>query len=78
VWNVPVRYRADYARYPYREDLEWQPGRFSPEDARHFDYVLVRGTVTPPPQLGLAQVVRSGSWALYENPGATPAVLPAP
>lgn len=77
VWNVPIRYRADYARYPYREELEWQPGRFSPEDARHFDYVLVRGgTVTPPPQLGLREVTRSGAWALYESTTAMPAELP--
>lgn len=77
VWNVPIRYRADYARYPYREELEWQPGRFSPEDARHFDYVLVRGgAVSPPPQLGLREVTRSGAWALYESTTAIPAELP--
>lgn len=77
VWNVPIRYRDDYARYPYREELEWQPGRFSPEDARHFDYVLVRGgAVSPPSQLGLREVTRSGAWALYESTRATPAELP--
>jgi hypothetical protein len=71
VWNVPIRYRADYARYPYREELEWAPGRFSPEDARHFDYVLARGGPTePPPQLGLREVTRSGEWALYETGAA--------
>lgn len=79
VWNVPVRYRADYARYPYREELEWAPKRFSPEDARHFDYVIVRGgPVAPPPQLGLREVTRSGAWALYESTTAIPAELPPP
>jgi hypothetical protein len=79
VWNVPIRYRADYARYPYREELEWMPGRFSPEDARHFDYVLVRGgAAEPPPQLGLREVTRSGAWALYESTTAIPAELPGP
>jgi hypothetical protein len=76
VWNVPIRYRADYARYPYREELEWAPGRFWPEDARHFDYVLVRGgAAEPPPQLGLREVTRSGAWALYESTTAEPAQL---
>ncbi len=78
VWNVPVRYRPDYARYPYREELEWQPARFSPEDARHFDYVLTRGGGTPPRQLGLAEVTRSGSWTLFESTSAIPAELPPP
>ena len=79
VWNVPIRYRADYARYPYREELEWMPGRFSPEDARHFDYVLVRGgAAEPPPQLGLREVTRSGAWAVYESTTAIPAELPGP
>jgi hypothetical protein len=77
VWNVPIRYRADYARYPYREELEWAPGRFSPEDARHFDYVLVRGgAVAPPPRLGLQELTRSGAWVLYESTSAIPAELP--
>lgn len=79
VWNVPVRYRADYARYPIAEDVEWAPGKISPEDLRHFDYALLRGgPPAVPPQMGLSLVARSGAWRLYENPGALPAVLPAP
>jgi hypothetical protein len=78
VWNVPIRYRDDYARYPYREELEWQPGRFSAEDARHFYYVLIRGRGSPPPQLGLREIARSGMWAVFENPNAIPADLPPP
>jgi hypothetical protein len=78
VWNVPIRYRTDYARYPYREELEWQPGRFSAEDARHFDYVLMRGGGPPPPRLGLREIARSGMWSVFENPAADPAELPLP
>ena len=79
VWNVPVRYRADYARYPLREDIEWQPSQLTPQDARHFDYALVRGGPPHlPPQLGLQPVVRSGAWTLYENPEALPPELPSP
>lgn len=79
VWNVPIRYRADYTRYPYREELEWRPGGFSPEDARHFDYVLVRGgAMPPPPPLGLREITRSGAWGLYESTSAAPAELPSP
>jgi hypothetical protein len=79
VWNVPVRYRPDYARYPLREEVEWQPGLLTPEDARHFDYALVRGgPPVLPPRLGMQLVVRSGAWALYENPTAVPPDLPSP
>jgi hypothetical protein len=79
VWNVPVRYRPDYARYPLREEVEWQPGLLTPEDARHFDYALVRGgPPVLPPRLGMQLVVRSGAWALYDNPAAIPPELPSP
>lgn len=78
VWNVPIRYRADYARYPIREDFEWNPSLFSAEDARHFDYVLVRGAREPSPALGLREVSRSGAFALYEVARALPAGLPPP
>ena len=65
-------------RYPYREELEWQPGRFSVEDARHFDYVLLRGGVAPPPRLGLREIARSGTWSVFENPAADPPDLLPP
>jgi len=78
VWNVPIRYRADYHRYAIREEVEWQPWLFSPQDARHFDYVLVRGPRTLPAQLGLREVAASGAWTLFENPDALPAELPPP
>ena len=76
VWNVPVRYRADYRPYPVRDEVEWAPGRVSPEDTRHFDYALVRGASRMPPQLGMQLVARSGEWALYENGDAVPTELP--
>ncbi|MBK7400827.1 MAG: hypothetical protein IPJ34_32385 [Myxococcales bacterium] len=79
VWNVPIRYRADYARYPIRESLEWTPHLVSPEDLRHFDYVLVRGAPRWPATLrlgGLEVVARSGAFVLLRNPGALPAELP--
>ena len=75
VWNVPVRYRDDYARYAISDDIEWQPGLFSPsEDLPHYDYVLVRGRNfrPPPPESGLIVVARSGPWTLVENPRALP------
>jgi hypothetical protein len=79
VWNVPIRYRDDYRRYPIREEVEWAPSQLTPEDARHFDYALVRGGPPRlPPQLGLQAVMRSGAWTLYENPGALPPELPGP
>ena len=79
VWNVPVRYRADYARYPLREEIEWQPSQLTPQDARYFDYALVRGGPPRlPSQLGFQPVARSGAWALYENPDAVPPELPSP
>jgi hypothetical protein len=78
-WNVPIRYRADYARYPLRDEVEWQPSQLTPQDARHFDYALVRGGPPRlPPQLGFQLVARSGAWTLYENPDALPLELPAP
>jgi hypothetical protein len=78
VWNVPIRYRSDYSRYPIDEAIEWAPSRFSPRDLAHFDYVLVRGG---PPRIdlpGVDEVARSGSWRLLENPAALPPELPAP
>jgi hypothetical protein len=79
VWNVPIRYRADYARYPLREQVEWSPGLLTPEDARHYDYALVRGgPARLPPALGFVPVTRHGAWALYENTAALPADLPPP
>jgi hypothetical protein len=77
VWNVPIRYRADYVRYPIDESIEWMPSRFSPKDLAHFDYVLVRGK--PAPRIpGVQEVARSGEWTLLENPGALPVELPPP
>jgi hypothetical protein len=79
VWNVPVRYRADYRRYPIHEEIEWAPSQITPEDVRHFDYALVRGGPPRlPPELGLQLVTRSGAWSLYENPAALPPDLPSP
>jgi hypothetical protein len=80
VWNVPIRYRADYRRYPIREELEWAPHLFSAADLRHFDYLLVRGPGAPslPPDAGVRQLARSGAWALLENPNADRPELPAP
>lgn len=79
VWNVPVRYRPDYRRYPLREEVEWAPGQLTPEDARHFDYALVRGGPPRlPAPLGFVPVTRHGAWALYENPSPLPAELPPP
>lgn len=73
VWNVPVRYRDDYPRYPISDDVEWQPRLFSPAtDLPHYDYVLVRGRNfrPPPPESGLIVVAHSGAWTVVENPGA--------
>jgi hypothetical protein len=79
VWNVPVRYRADYRRYPIREEVELVPSQLTPEDARHYDYALVRGGPSRlPPQLGLQLVARSGAWTLYENPDPLLPELPSP
>ena len=78
VWNVPIRYRGDYRRYALPEEVEWQPWQFSAEDARHFDYVIVRGPRKTPSQLGLREVASSGAWTLFENPDALPAELPPP
>jgi hypothetical protein len=79
VWNVPIRYRADYRRYPIREEIEWAPSQITREDAQHFDYALVRGGPPRLPQeLGMQLVARSGTWTLYENPDALPPDLPSP
>jgi hypothetical protein len=75
VWNVPIRYRADYARYSFDQQTEWAPDRFSPHDLAHFDYVLVRGTRAPELP-GAVRVATSGPWMLFENPGALPDPLP--
>ncbi len=74
VWNVPVRYRADYARYEVPEKVEWDPRLFSPtRDLPHFDYLLMRGPAfTPRSDSGLVVVARSGPWTLIENPNALP------
>jgi hypothetical protein len=75
-WNVPVRYRADYDRYPLDERIEFAPHLFSLErDLPHFDYLLIRAPTPPrfPPQVPLAPVVRSGRWSLWAYRG--PAVV---
>jgi hypothetical protein len=77
-WNIPVRYRDDYRRYPFRESIEWAPQLFSPSDARHFDYVVVRGGRPLPPLMGLRAVMTSGTWTLYENRDPLPLDVPAP
>ena len=67
-----MRYRADYARYPLREEVEWAPALFDEQDARHFDYVLARGgPAQMPARLGLRPVAQSGAWRLYETSSAT-------
>ncbi|CAN5923424.1 hypothetical protein BH11MYX3_BH11MYX3_35890 [soil metagenome] len=75
VWNVPVRYRADYLRHEVPEDAEWDPRRFSPtRDLPYFDYLVIRGAdFTPRAETGLVVVARSGPWTLIENPSALPA-----
>jgi hypothetical protein len=78
VWNVPIRYRTDYARYPIREEVEWTPGLLTPDDTKHFDYALARGGPALPAVFGMQLVARSGAWTLYENPTALPANLPSP
>lgn len=73
VWNVPVRYRSNYARHPFREEIEWQPRLFSlDEDLPHYDYVLLRanGPMPPPPNRGLEVAAQNGPWTLVENPRA--------
>ena len=66
-WNIPIRYRDDYVRYAVRDAVEWAPQLFSAEDARHFDYVLVRGPRKAPPELGLHELAHSGAWTLFES-----------
>lgn len=79
VWNIPIRYRADYQRYPVRDEVEWAPWLVTPNDVRHFDYVLLRGGPPRlPPRLGLQPIARSGAWTLYENPDPLPPELPSP
>lgn len=74
VWNVPVRYRADYRRHEVPEKVEWDPRLFSPSrDLPYFDYLLIRGLeFTPRSDSGLVVVARSGPWTLIENPNALP------
>lgn len=74
VWNVPIRYRSDYARYPIREELEWRPGAVTEEDLRHFDYVLVRGVPSRLP--ALKELARSGAFTLYATLSPSPPLLP--
>jgi hypothetical protein len=80
VWNVPIRYRADYPRYVMRDEIEWAPSQFSAFEAKHFDYVVTRSAAPPRFASGveLREVARSGPFALFENPNALPAELPAP
>lgn len=78
VWNVPIRYRADYDRYVMREDFEWNPFAFTAADARHFDALLVRGDVDPSARLGAREVTRSGAFRLLEVLDPLPAALPPP
>jgi hypothetical protein len=79
VWNVPIRYRSDYPRYPIREQLEWAPQQVSATDIAHFDYVLVRGPRAPrwPAGVTLREVASSGAWTVFENADALPAELPS-
>ena len=74
VWNVPVRYRADYQRHEVPEKVEWDPRLFSPSrDLPYFDYLLIRGLdFTPRSDSGLVVVAKSGPWTLIENPNALP------
>lgn len=76
VWNVPIRYRPDYKRYPIREELEWRPFRVTAEDIAHFDYVLVRGQPIGKPPAALRKTAQSGGWILFENPTPLPLELP--
>jgi hypothetical protein len=66
VWNVPIRYRADYRRYPIREHLEWAPHQVTADDVRHYDYVLTRGTPRLAPNIQVREQLRSGAWTLFE------------
>jgi hypothetical protein len=79
VWNVPIRYRADYRRYPISEEIEWAPQLFSPADLSHFDYLLLRSQSVRrvPFAPALLEVAHRGEWTLLENPDALPAELPA-
>src|SRR5262249_31103334 len=74
VWNVPIRYRDDYARYPIREEVEWQPRLFTHADLDHFDYVLTRSPFDPgfPADWGLTRVRSHGQWARSPHPRARP------
>lgn len=76
VWNVPIRYREDYRRYPLREQLEWAPHQVSPSDVQHFDYVVTRGRPRLSPAISLREVLRSGEWTLFEVPNPLPVELP--
>lgn len=79
VWNVPIRYRDGWRRHPIREQLEWAPHLVSPDDLRHFDYVLVRGAPRWPATMrlaGLPVVARSGAFTLLAVPDALPEGAP--
>jgi hypothetical protein len=73
VWNVPVRYRDGQPPHRVREEVEWQPQRFSlDEDLPYFDYLLIRSRhpIPLPPNRGLSVAAQSGPWTLVENPNA--------
>lgn len=79
VWNVPIRYREGWVRYPIREQLEWAPHLVSADDLRHFDYVLVRGAPRWPAAqrlAGLPVVARSGAFTLLAVPDPLPVGAP--
>ena len=73
VWNVPVRYRADYRRHVMDVRVEFSPHWFSlTDDLPHFDYIILR-TVAPArfaPELGLQTIAHSGQFTLVANPRA--------
>jgi hypothetical protein len=73
IWNVPVRYRADYRRHVMDVRVEFSPHWFSlTDDLPHFDYIILR-TIAPArvaPELGLETVAHSGQFTLVANPRA--------
>jgi hypothetical protein len=75
IWNVPVRYRADYRRHQMDVRIEFSPHWFSlTDDLPHFDYLILR-TIAPAsfnPELGLQVVAHSGQFTLVANPQAVP------
>jgi len=66
VWNVPIRFRSDYARYPIREELEWAPQLVSANDVRHYDYVIVRSARPVRLPAEVRELARRGAWTLLE------------